>query len=224
MKIAICYSGNVRTFEHCVLSHSRLFQNADVYFSVWDDFGRVEKINDAIHHKIDLNLPHKVSENYLTDKTPSNFCIKGIKIDSYSVLDNSIELKKDNHLKYQYYKTRDAYGMIPNNAEEYDIVVRLRCDITIENFHHDTDTIVFNKDIWYNLGWSPEHQLMNEMIWVANPDLMARSVRMFDNLEYLNSTLTMSQMYGESVFYFHLVKENLLPYASFFDFNYNIIR
>jgi len=59
MKIAICYSGNLRTYEHCVKNHFEIIGNADIYISTWDEIKESNNINDPWHHKIHLNRPQK---------------------------------------------------------------------------------------------------------------------------------------------------------------------
>jgi len=165
MKIAICYSGNLRTYEHCVKNHFEIIGNADIYISTWDEITESNNINDPWHHKINLNLPKKTDINYINKVTPIGFNIKSIKIDNYRDF-NFKSLKSDNHLSYQYFKIKDSYNLIENYIEKYDFIIRLRPDITIKEIAFDKNYILFNKYIWYNYEYKGNQNAINETLWI----------------------------------------------------------
>jgi hypothetical protein len=221
MKIAICYSGNLRTYEHCVKNHFEIIGNADIYISTWDEITESNNINDPWHHKINLNLPKKTDINYINKVTPIGFNIKSIKIDNYRDF-NFKSLKSDNHLSYQYFKIKDSYNLIENYIEKYDFIIRLRPDITIKEIAFDKNYILFNKYIWYNYEYKGNQNAINETLWISTPDLAKKTSSIYDNLEKINNSI--KNIYGEAVCYKNLEIENILNKVKTFDFKYNVIR
>ena len=220
MKIALCYSGNLRTFEHCVKNHSTIFEKADVYVSTWDSISLSNTMNDDWHTKVNIEVPNIVDYNYIDNLIPANFTLRDVSIESY---DNQsfTELQNYNHLWYQYYQIKKCFDMVGDN---YDIIVRIRPDITIGKFHYDVDKITFNKNVWYNHEYKEGLTHINEMVWVSNYEFMEKSVKVFNNLVYLNETLSKDEFYGESIMYNSLKIEGLIKYLNFFDFEYKVIR
>jgi hypothetical protein len=221
MKIAICYSGNLRTYEHCVKNHLNKIGDSDIYISTWDEISRSNKINDPWHNKIDLNISEKIDANYINKVTPSSFNIKAIKIDNYKdcPLKN---LKSDNHLNYQYFKIKDCFNLIEKDIEKYDFIIRLRPDITIQNISFDENHIIFNEYIWYNYQYAENRKAINEMIWISTPDLARKPTMIYDNLDKINNSI--DSLYGEAACYSNLKIENILDKVKIFNFKYNVVR
>lgn len=221
MKFAICYSGNLRTFEYCVKNHAQFFKKADVYISTWDTISLSETINDPWHIKVDTNIPTKVDVGYIQSLIPDNFNIKDINIESYENY-KVTPLQNYNHLWFQYYKIKDCFNLV---KDDYDFLIRIRTDITINKFYFEKGKLTFNENVWYNHKYNQNHHAhINEMIWVSDYELMEKSVRIYDNLETLNNTLPYDKFYGESITYNSLKMENLLDSLNFFDFEYRVIR
>lgn len=221
MKIAICYGGNLRTYEYCVKNHANIIGDADVYISTWDEILVNDKINDPWHYKVEINLPKIVTEDYIRSVTPDNFTIKSIKIDNYS---NTIIKPIKNHifLNYQYVKIKDAFNLIID--KDYDFIIRLRPDITIGQIKYSKDKIIHNEYIWYDFSKRINIEAINEMIWICNPELMEKTIRIYDNLEIINDILNHDLFYGESICYKNLQIENIINDVELFNFDYRVIR
>jgi hypothetical protein len=221
MKLAICYGGNLRTYEYCVKNHAEIIGDADIYISTWDEIQISDKINDSWHHKINIDYPKVVTEDYIKSVTPKNFNIKSIKIDNYS---NAIvkPIKNYSSLNYQYIKIKDAYNLITN--KNYDFIIRLRPDITINNIKYSKDKIIYNEYIWYDYLKQKNIQVINEMIWVCKPELMEKTIKIYDNLEKINGLLDFNLFFGESICYKNLEIENLLDDVELYNFDYRVIR
>lgn len=223
MKIAICYSGNLRTFSHCVKNHAEIIKEADVYFSTWDTIKFSNKDNDPWHTRITIPAPETVTENYIINNTPSNFTIKNIKIDNEK--DCVIkDIKQNKYLSYQYFKIWDAYQLILNSHNNYDYIIRLRPDITIDSMVYVPNKIVFNEYTWYNYTYNNTTKTINEMIWVSDMNRMQKSVNIYDNLAILDSKLDKEKIFGESICFANLEHENLLQDLYTHNFNYRVIR
>lgn len=213
MKIALCYSGNMRTYEHCVKNHAELFQNPDVYISTWDSIDRIAKINDDWHYRFEADIQKNCDYQYIEKHTPKSFSIKGVNIEKYSSYSFST------NLHYQYHKIKDCFNLI-KNPSEYDFIVRIRPDITISDISFNDNKLVFNSCIWHNYYFSNAAKKVNEMIWIAQPDLMSKSVKIYDNLE----KFAKDDFCGEAVCYQNLIIEDILKDTIFFNFNYRVVR
>lgn len=215
MKIALCYSGNLRTYEYCVKNHSELLgNNTDIFVSTWDTINRAERINDPWHFKCENIMPNSCDEKYIEKHTPKNFNIVSIKIESYK------DYSFSNQLLYQYLKIKDCYNLI-SNPENYDFIVRIRPDIVIENFVFEREKLVFDQHIWYNYKYTPNVTFStNEMIWSGNYELMEKSVRIIDNF----TEVSKYEPNGECICYRNLEYENLIDKTVFRNFNYKVIR
>ena len=223
MKIAICYSGNLRTFAHCVKNHAEIIKEADVYFSTWDNIKFSNHDNDPWHTRITIPSPEIVTENYIVNNTPSNFTIKNIKIDNEK--DCVIkDIKQHKYLSYQYFKIWDAYQLIVNSHNNYDYIIRLRPDITIDSMVYIPNKIVVNNYVWYNFEYIETNKMMNEMLWVSDMNRMQKSVNIYNNLIELGKNLTKEKTFGESIYFANLEHEELLKDLYVHNFNYRVIR
>lgn len=223
MKIAICYSGNLRTFSHCVKNHAETIKEADVYISTWDTIRFSDKDNDPWHIRITIPVPKIITESYILDNTPSNFTIKNIKIDNEKKCVIK-DIKQHQYLSYQYFKIWDAYQLIINSHNNYDYIIRLRPDITIDSMVYVSNKIVFNQYTWYNYAYNNTAKTINEMIWVSDMNRMQKSVNIYDNLTILDSKLDKEKVFGESICFANLEHENLLEDLYIHNFNYRVIR
>lgn len=213
MKIALCYSGNMRTYEYCVKNHANIFQNPDVYISTWDSIDRVEKINDEWHYRIDTDIQRECNYEYIEKHAPKTFSLKKVNIEKYS------SYNFPTGLHYQYHKIKDCFGLI-DDIDQYDYIVRIRSDITISSIKYQENKLVFNRNIWINYPFSKESKKINEMIWIASPKLMEKSVKIYDNLEKMDR----GDFYGEAICYQNLEIEKIIDDVVFFDFNYRVVR
>ena len=216
--IALCYSGNLRTFAQCVKSHAQVFGPTDVYMSISDQWGYTDKLNDPWHSKGE-RMTGEITRSLIESMLPKEFALKRLKITPASELIFKDRLRKDNHLLYQYWYMRDCFELID---QDYDFIVRIRPDITIESAKLSFNKIVFSEYVWYNKKY--DGRIMNEMIWIAPPKLMAKSVSILKNIPEIDKNLPLVGLYGESVFHEHLRIEGLLDKKDLFNFNWRVLR
>lgn len=218
MKIAICYSGSTRTFEYCVKNHASLIPNADVYISTWSDPQRVDKVAPPWYEYLDIKVPDKITYDYLEKCIPSNFKLKKIVISDY--FDCPPEFQYRPELYFQYYKIKEAYNLI---EEDYDIIVRCRMDITISHFPEQfSNNLMFDPYVWADEKILDRK--INEMIWLGTPDVMLKSVKIFDNLPKIQTITDQNTYFGESICYNNLLLEGLFDNIQFFEFGYKVWR
>lgn len=238
MKVALCYSGNFRTFNECSLNHYQFFKNIsdeiDIYFSTWSDIKYTLNLNDPKHFfcKNRISENEKITENLIRQYIPQNWQIKSIKIQDYNTVSNFIWKNynlKEKNLLYQYYKIKDCFDNL-DRSQNYDLIVRIRPDITLNKLvlkdriieEVNNKKIIFNTNVWYNYPFS--NRDINEMLWISNYDLMEKSAKIFDNFSKIKQNVGDSGMYGEKICYTNLILEGIQDSVVFFDFDYNVIR
>jgi len=229
VKLALLYSGNIRTLPETIENNlnSFKFANLDLYISTWDTISYSNKINspDYVFSKrlVDTN----VSEHML-NKLAS---FKKIKIEKYFNANFDLNGGLDNSgLGAQYYKIFDALQLV-ENISEYDALIRLRCDFKINNIisknllseYIESKNIIHTSKIWYNHEWDITKQCINEMFWIAPPCYIKQTCNIYKNIEKINK-LTSDINYGEKICYLNLKAENLINQIKTYDFNYTILR
>lgn len=249
MKIAIMYSGAIRQLLHSLRNNLLAFDYADtidLYFSTWDHIGYVDKLNSPDYITYPKSFPFEtvVSEELIRDIVSycsfpsiikSKINIKAIKIETYNNQNYKLDLinKTDNiGLHAQYYKIWDCFNLL---QDDYDLLVRCRCDLLLNNFDKDTilnnvldNKIVFPSKIWYNHPWTTDSRTINEMIWISNKNLMKKACNIYNNTDNINQIIKQRRQkeknYGESITFLNLEAENLIDNIATFDFNYNVLR
>ncbi len=243
MKTAVLYSGNIRTLAETIDNNIAFFKSfsdeIDLYFSIWDHVGYIDHLNapDYIKSKriIDSNI--LVDENFVLNIVPKNVNIKHVNIERFDFVKFDMELINglSNGLASQYYKMFDCFNLLDDSIE-YDLIVRMRCDIifnnTIEkNFLKElisNDKIIFNKYIWYQHEKTDINKSINEMVWFSNMDNMKKACNIYNNSDEINLIISDRNMidlnYGESVCYMNLEVENLTKKISLYDFDYRVLR
>jgi hypothetical protein len=213
---ALCYSGNLRTFEHCVKNHLAVFGECDVYLSIWDTWGYVDRINDPWHLLKEGRRSGIININTVKSLIPEGFNVKKIKIDSYDKIIIPGEMRRNNYLLWQYYKILDCFGLVSGS---YDEIVRMRCDITLERFNFVPGKLNCSSYVWYN---EKAEGRMNEMIFAGDYDTMSKACSIINNIPVIQDILPDYLLYGESIFGEHLKLENIN--VSFQDFGWRVLR
>jgi hypothetical protein len=188
MKIALCFSGNIRDLDETKHFWKSLIDkyNIDVYASFWD----VENLenNDTI-------------ENFNSIYSP-----KKIEIDSYKIFKEttqdiaSMNIESPNHLAEFFKNTSKNFAQLPmwykiwkcnlltKGIEPYDLIIRARTDIMLDdNFeiiYNDMLNVPMgsNNSVWVNSNG------INDCFAYANPRIMDYYSFLFlQMMEYLNS-------------------------------------
>lgn len=221
MKIAICYSGDIRTYKHCSENHFNVFKNADLYFSTWTTFGNKKYLNDPWHLLAQEENETLVTEDYIKKNTNKNFNIVKIHLENKEEFKKSIDTDDFSFkLKCQYYKIKKCFELLEDN---YDFVVRLRPDILIRNIKYNEKKIIHNYHTWFNYPFYDNPSIINEMIWVSNQSLMEKTVKIYENFEKITNNIN-DDIHGEKICYKNLEIENLINDIEIFDFDYRVLR
>lgn len=223
--IAICYSGSIRTLEYCIQNHVSIFGDSDIYISTWSDSQRVDKINDPWHKKLNKNIPAQIDEKYIESIVPNEFVLKDLKIENYNK--NYVKYNKSLNYKglsFQYLKIKDCYELLKKNNYSYKYIIRLRCDITIDNAFFEKNKITIPEYTWYNYHYDQSKNIcMNEMIWICNDSLMEKTVSVYNNLETI-SEMSSEELYGESITLKSFQIEKIDSFLSPKPYNYRVWR
>lgn len=243
MKIALFLSGHVRTLFLKFHKNIEIIKNSikdceiDVYYSFWDDLSTSNKINDPWHIKIhntnEVQLEKQFIDKYFLE-IGVNYCDG--EIESLEAM-NEVLLKTpflpesngNNNLSSQYYKNNRVVEKYMKDG--YDICVKIRPDITINNFLNkkqlldiiQNNILVVNTFYWYNGLYTGKE--CNEMIWVSNSIIFRETTKLFLHQEKVSKQL--DYHFGELVsgtYFNNLLKDNKIGAIASFDFDYRVIR
>ena len=240
MRIAICFSGGLRTFKLCykdIVSHFEKLGEVNLFISTWENPGYTQVKRKIDIHAIEgesifkelLNKDEKVTEEYL--KSITNFSV--IDIESKEVLNDIINKTKNmewgvmspSRLICQYYKMNRCNELKKIYAKEnninYDITVRVRCDIKIKSIPDkiDTNKIYINNMVYVN---NPvfKHNMVNEMIYISNEENMDKLCNIYNNF----NKLWWKDGYGEGVSFRNFLNEKLINKSIPYNFQLTIHR
>lgn len=242
MKLAILYSGAIRTLPETIENNIAYFENCsiDLYFSTWDHIGYSDRINSpdykSSNRKFDSST--KINKEFIENLcSPFNVNIKRVHIETYDSNNHHLDLTNglDNGgLAAQYYKILDCYNLLEHTA--YDAIIRLRCDMLLNNRigmrylidNIKNDKIVFPSSIWYNHFYEKDSNSINEMCWISNKTLMQKACNIYNNTDKINTIIATKKYthpnYGEGICFMNLEVEEISNDIVTFDFDYQILR
>jgi hypothetical protein len=237
MKIAVCYSGCLRTFKKCYeKNHGVLSKHGDLdyYITTWENpcytkvarYDDIHAINgDTIYDDL-LNPDEKITDSYLRQFLP----FKKIMIESMEVMDSIINSCSDmpwnimspSRLLCQYYMMSSCNSWMRDSGVDYNLVVKLRPDVIIKKFPNveNTDVIYLNSVV-YKETKTDLLDMINEMVYVTNPENMNKICNIYRNFRNLWDVRV---GYGERISRDNLENENLLDKCKLFDFEIEVIR
>jgi len=227
MKIALFTSGKIRTLFYKFHKNLELIRDRysnceiDVFYSFWDSLDRNLKINDPWHFKAKNynldNLSEDIIDNY--------FSIHGVKsmgeIESTEIMNQVISKspfpESYSGLSSQYYKMHRVTEKYFDDS--YDLYVRLRSDILINNFplinFFEDNTVAINLNYWYNQPYDGDN--CYEGILVSTKKLFLKC-----NQLYLNQEKFMNG-YGELIMGSYLKSLSEISLKTF-NFKYRVVR
>jgi len=241
-KIAICFSGGLRTFKICyktIINKFKHLGKVDLFISTWEKpcYTQVKRFEDIYaidgDNKINdlLNKDDIITKEYLESITKFNV----IDIEKMEVMDNIVETTK--HMKWtelpparllcQYYKMARCNDLKNEYAEKnnikYDLTVRIRCDIKV-SLVPSLETIEFDK-IYVNSMVYPKNpafklKMVNEMLYMANTENMNKICDIYKDFEKVWWT----NGFGEGVSYRHFHNNDLIKKCKLFNFKITVNR
>jgi len=221
LKIALCISGQLRTFERCYNNLRRYIidpLSPDIFVHIWRNSGVSQHLDSSTSRnfapaQFDINTerlkalysPIKTEIENSNDEGTESLC--GIEVpyllkvwepNHYKgSLPMFYKIKKCNELKCDWEK---------NNGLTYDFVIRMRPDLMIEQFLPDK-VFTDSNTIWFaDYALDPEHQVSDKFA-LGSSDLMDHYSSVWDNLrDYWKTPL------GQGDWNSHRVGERLLKY------------
>ena len=240
MKIAICFSGGLRTFKLCrkhIINLFRQIGEVDLFISTWEKpcYTEVKKNKDihAINGKsVFKNLLGEkeiITEDYL--KSLEDF--KVIDIEPMTKMTEIMEpvsklpweIMSPTRLVCQYYKNFRCNNLKNEYAKKnnihYDLIVRIRCDIKISSIPQkfDVNKIYLNSMV-YAKNPSFKHKMINEMIYIANTENMNKICELYNDFNQVWS----SNGFGEGVSYKYFLLKEFIPLCELHDFKIIVNR
>jgi hypothetical protein len=237
MRVAVCYSGGLRTFKKCYEQNHRVLSQLgelDYYMVTWEKpcYTKVARYDD-IHAVMgdtiyeDLLKPDDIiTTSYLNNILKFKIC----KVESMDIMNLLINSCKDmswhimspSRLICQYYMMSVCNAWKNVSDIKYDLVVKLRPDVTISNIPADIDPDKFYiNNIVYKDTKADIMDMINEMIYISNPENMNKMCNIYKNFRDLWEIQT---GYGERVSRNNLEREGLLDKCEYFDFGITVIR
>ena len=210
MKVAICISGHLRTFNKCIDNiRENIFNplrnnfETDIFLSTWNDIKEIEYLDKDIKvHFEDFFAFNSESKNYL--KYPKLCC--------NTTCDNA---------KSMWYKCKKVFDMI---EDTHDIIIRMRPDIIYER-EIDIDLIkeclLKNKIYMSNFHgkYIDVTRGMMDHFSFGNRQVMSVYMNTFDKIdEYINDNNLVHTAEG---FLFESIKNIEIEYI---DYKYSVVR
>lgn len=223
LKIALCISGHLRTFESAYPSVKKYILdklNCDVFIHTWDTLGhRHRSIDGSLSHQLTNNLINKINTFY----NPKKLIIEKNK--HFAVSKIMINQRVDNRdvvgVQSMYYKIQ-ACNLLKKQYElqnnfTYDCVIRFRGDLLINN----TLPIVGNQDFNYLYLPTIGHFAgLNDQIAFGNSKIMDDYSDLFSNInKYLEDGCIMNP---EKLLDWHINKMQIPIHKT--DIQYVIVR
>jgi hypothetical protein len=238
MKVAICIAGQLRTFEKTFPSIKKNIVDelrADLFISTWDKLGKTHKTDSSIE-KNEIVDAEKIKR-----KT-------GAKIVDVQIFEDKFYDKMNNVEMPQILKEREplhSRSMIPhfykihrcnqlrilhekNNRFVYDVIIRIRPDMKIEN----KITPIFEKINLHNTIYVSSYAInssfqLSDKFVIMNREVADYYSSVWENLQnYWNSPLgadpPRTTMVGERLLFQHMKRANIN--VEFFNLGGQIIR
>lgn len=224
MKVAICFSGLIRTGCLCSSNLLNYFSGVDVDFFIhtWDYENQAyplldcSSINTEIYDNIALYIPHKLQQSKI-DKFLEIYNPKKYMIESYDSFENLYNLgisegRLISPLWVSLYRSVNMMNSYQNeNNFEYDYVVKIRPDLLIK----PGNTLI--KDIELLKKYEMNSLLISNL---GGDDQLSESCVFTDDVLFIGRTNTMKivSRHGcpenktHEYFMKHLIENNVKPY------------
>ena len=227
MKIAICLSGFLRTFDqhfkHNILNLN--IKDYDLFISTYDIIGKAENWNSPINTEIKTDL-----------SLFNNYNVKKLLISKYNdnsfnnIPENIININKSHNITHSPSRILSMFHNIflanelkkQTEIEEnfkYDIVIRMRPDILINNTIDiiNLDVSKIYLDVNAYKGCSDSSNMKNDLFAISNSENMDYYSSLIKHIDTYTKTIP---LHPETILNHHLKQMNL----NLYNFNIEIKR
>lgn len=188
MKVALCFSGNIRDLNETKNFWRDLIKqyDMDIYASFWDIEN--EELGDTLNNFLKIYTPKKYEvENYMVFKETTQ-SIASLHIQAPTIITPTFqESSKAFGQLPMYYKVWKANMLSKQLGIEYDLVIRARIDTVLDNQFK----LVINDALNVPMGWMmvpslPHSDGINDCFAYGKPKVMDYySFVLFQMMEYL---------------------------------------
>jgi hypothetical protein len=241
MRVAICISGGLRSFKLCYKNLNEHFSklgNVDYFISTWDKpcytavsrYVDIHAINGECIYPDLLKPDEFVTEEYLR----SFIDFRYVEIEPMSKMQELIDvfqystwsIMSPSRLMCQYYKLYRCNLLRLRHEQEhnikYDIVIRVRPDITISSLPINIDpNKIYINDMVYIDYKTDIFDSINEMIYISNGENMDKICNIYNNFDKL---WNLDDGYGERMSKKNFEMEGLLDKCVLHPFGITVER
>lgn len=219
-KIAVCFSGQVRTWKKCleswhhILEHQGSRDNIDVFCHLWDFNSVPNSVPD--HPKDSVKVDRNEIRELLDYLKPKKFLIEPEK--GFPPFSKNQAITHGPFIS-QFYGIMKAANLKRKyeleNRMMYKAVVRVRYDAyythNLTEFYRNINPGVMHG---FHLGWDPLlfRGRMGDIFWIADSDTYDLIADYYLNLTYIDKkwfTLDQTEATPEWVFFHYLKKNNI---------------
>lgn len=227
MKVAICLSGHLRTYDKCVSSLMSYFVypfKADIFCHTWNSIGNPYSTKGNIDGAFTRPLTHAEKNNFISLYKPKKFIIDDkpysplpqddkdfLNQFSGPMFDMFYGVKMANELKCLYEK---------ENNFKYDLVIRCRYDLKFKK-SLDVKNMIINHNNIYIPNFGNWHDGANDQFAIGSSYAIDVYSTYYDNVVNLFSYLNRSTSVEEALL-FHLQNNNINIIKANID--YDILR
>lgn len=243
MKIAVCYSGCVRTFLQNFENHKQYLLNeheCDIYFSFWSHWGHsirdLTRPLSEVNDKALFSLPLK--SDYLSDTDKKQIIDKCNPVayefedleTCFDDFNKKAEYWQKNNLRPNYsivvsmcYKIYKCNELVKKSGKQYDVVLRIRPDIEFfrhVKFHQPKDSVYYCD---MRGGWSSGGFGVNDIMGYGTQDTLNKVSNIYPNWynlqKYMEIEPTSRMNFGSSnvspeiIFKINFILENLQTFS-----------
>jgi hypothetical protein len=175
MKIALCLSGQPRSFEKGYEYHKKNLldhYDVDVFIHSWmypEDL--LDKIED-LYKPADMNYELPLNEEYFKKYNVANH-----QYPAYNTTQMFYGVFMSNHICKKYAQTLNI---------KYDVVIRSRFDFAI-NVKLNYEEVQANLIYVPNCRQNPEHTVANDQYAYGTPEVMNLYAQTYNNIDFLHS-------------------------------------
>lgn len=193
MKIAVCYSGQIRCGPKAVVWHNNFLQetNADIFIHTWDVTANKEWHNESknfIENTQLVSCKNSYQDLYEFQQGLNKKTIL-TEVENYDNWKNVTKITnlQASPLWYSWFKSIKMVEWYQNQTNiKYDWIIKLRPDIVFPSEYLLKDELIFcNPQKFHAMAYEPYR--VDDVFFIASPEIMLRSSKFFEWLAKRNT-------------------------------------
>ena len=206
----------LRNFEKCFENHKKQLidhYDCDIYLNLWDVVGAGHVGHKYNFFEEDV-ISNEQKEKILNLVKPKEFYFESLK--DYETVLNEFRKKINffessqpftKNILSMCYKIKRANDMVENSLINYDVVVRMRTDIVLNNKCQIND-VLDNNTFYCQSNGSWNDSTIGDLFSYGTPKIMSIFSKLYDNLEEMWKTI---EIYNapEFLLYYYLTTNSI---------------